>query len=104
MTSLCTIDDSVNTCQGFGRCFNDLKCWIEAEAIEMQHDPNRSHFLGHVVTAYLVKPNPKNVAKILGGPRPKTAKQIRQQVAMGSYYRRYVKNSANIVKPMVEVI
>ena len=60
-------------------------------------------FLGHVVTANGVKPNPTNIAKILGWPRPKTAKQIRQLVAMGSYYRRYVKNFATIVRPMVEL-
>ena len=60
-------------------------------------------FLGHVVTAQGIRPNPTNIAKIVGWPRPKTAKQIKQLVAMGSYYRRYVKNFATIVRPMVEL-
>ena len=60
-------------------------------------------FLGHVVTASGVKPNPTNVSKILDWPQPKTAKQIKQFVAMGSYYRRYIKGFATIVRPMVEL-
>ena len=60
-------------------------------------------FLGHVVTPDGVKPNPTNITKILDWPQPKTAKQVKQFVAMGSYYRRYVKNFATIVRPMVEL-
>ena len=50
-----------------------------------------------------VKPNPANIAKVVDWPRPKTAKQIRQFVALGSYYRRFVKDYALIVRPMVEL-
>ena len=60
-------------------------------------------FLGNVVTASGVKPNPTNVSKILDWPQPKTAKQIKQFVAMGSYYRRYIKDFATIVRPMVDL-
>ena len=60
-------------------------------------------FLGHVVTAEGTKPNPTNITKVLGWPKPKTAKQVKQLVAMGSYYRRYVKNFASLVRPMVEL-
>ena len=60
-------------------------------------------FLGHVVTASGVKPNSTKVSKILDWPQPKTAKQIKQFVAMGSYYRRYIKDFATIVRPMVEL-
>ena len=60
-------------------------------------------FLGHVVSCDGVKPNPVNIAKIVGWPRPKTPRQVKQLVAMGSYYRRYVKNFATIVRPMVEL-
>ena len=60
-------------------------------------------FLGHVVSGEGVKPNPVNIIKIIDWPRPKTAKQVKQLVAMGSYYRRYVKNFASLVRPMVEL-
>ena len=60
-------------------------------------------FLGHVVSGAGVKPNPTNIAKIVDWPKPKTAKQIRQLVAMGSYYRRYIKGFASMVRPMVDL-
>ena len=60
-------------------------------------------FLGHVVSGEGVKPSPTNISKIMSWPKPKTAKQIKQLVAMGSYYRRYVKNFASIVRPMIEL-
>ena len=60
-------------------------------------------FLGHVVSGEGVKPNPTNIAKIASWPVPKTPRQVKQLVAMGSYYRRYVKNFASMVRPMVEL-
>ena len=60
-------------------------------------------FLGNVVTDKGVKPSPINITKIVEWPRSKTAKQVRQLVAMGSYYRRYVKDFASIVRPMVDL-
>ena len=59
-------------------------------------------FLGHV-SATGVKPNPVNIAKVIEWPVPKTAKQVKQFVALGSYYRRFVPNFAKIVRPMVEL-
>ena len=50
-----------------------------------------------------VKPSPTNISKIMNWPKPKTSRQIKQLVAMGSYYRRYVKDFASIVRPMVEL-
>ena len=35
--------------------------------------------------------------------KPKIAKLVKQIVAMGSYYRRYAKNFASMVKPMIEL-
>ena len=60
-------------------------------------------FLGHVVSGEGVKPNPTNIAKIASWPVPRTPRQVKQLVAMGSYYRRYVKNFASMVRPMVEL-
>lgn len=50
-----------------------------------------------------MRPTLTNVSKVVDWPTPKTAKQIKQFVAMGSYYRRYIKNFASIVRPMVEL-
>ena len=50
-----------------------------------------------------MKPCQVNIAKILDWPKPRNAKQIRQFVAMGSYYRWYIRGFASIVRPMVEL-
>ena len=60
-------------------------------------------FLGHIVSGEGVKPSPTNISKIMSWPKPKTAKQIKLLVAMGSFYRRYVKNFASIVRPMIDL-
>ena len=61
------------------------------------------NFLEHVVSGEGVKPSPTNIEKIINWPKPRTARQVKQFVAMGSYYRRYVKDFATIVRPMVDL-
>ena len=60
-------------------------------------------FLGQVVSSSGVKPSPVNIAKIVDWPVPANAKQVKQFVALCSYYRRFVKDFAKIVRPMVEL-
>ena len=60
-------------------------------------------FLGHVVSNDGVRPDPTNVAKIVGWPKPQNPKQVRQFVATGSYYRRFIKDFAKLSRPMVEL-
>ncbi|MCG7868952.1 MAG: DDE-type integrase/transposase/recombinase [Candidatus Thiodiazotropha taylori] len=111
ITCLIYIDDIIV----YGRNFEEHIARVE-EVLEriktagLKLKPNKSNmfqtsvvFLGHVVSKEGVKPNPANIAKVVDWPQPKTAKQIRQFVALGSYYRRFVKDYASMVKPMVEL-
>ena len=63
----------------------------------------RVTFLGHVVSDKGVSPDPNNVAKIVQWPTPQNAKQVKQFVATGSYYRRFVKDFAKIARPLTEL-
>lgn len=58
-------------------------------------------FLGHVINEKGILPNSDNVTKILSCPIPKSVTDVRQFLGMGSYYRRFIKNLSNLVKPMV---
>ena len=60
-------------------------------------------FHEHVVSATCVKPNPVNIANVIEWPVPQTAKQVKQFVAFGSSYRRFVPDFAKIMRPMVEL-
>ena len=91
---LLRIDQVLERIQGAGLKFKPSKC-------EMLQD--EVVFLGHVVSGAGVKPNPVNISKIIEWPQPKTGKEVKQFVAMGSYYRRYVKDFASIAKPMLEL-
>ena len=64
---------------------------------------NEVIFLGHVVSGEGIKPSPTNVTKVVDWPTPKTAKQVKQFVAMASYHRRYVRNFASTAMPMVDL-
>ena len=60
-------------------------------------------FLGHVVSKEGVHPDPTNIAKIIQWPVPQNAKQVKQFVATGSYYRRFVKGFATIARPLTDL-
>ena len=60
-------------------------------------------FLGHVVSGERVRPHPSNILKIKEWPPPQTVTQIRQFLGMASYYRRFVKDFSQIVRPMVQL-
>ena len=58
--------------------------------------PKKSHFfqtsvtfLGHILSADGVSPNPEKVAKIKDWPTPKTPKEVHLFVGLASYYRRF---------------
>lgn len=60
-------------------------------------------FLGHVVSEEGVKPHPGNIIKIVQWTRPKTVKEVKHILGMGSYYRRFVKGYAALAKPLTEL-
>jgi hypothetical protein len=60
-------------------------------------------FLGHIVSKDGVRPDPSNISKIVDWPRPCTPKQVKQFVATGSYYRKFVKGLATIARPLIDL-
>ncbi|MEW8545559.1 MAG: reverse transcriptase domain-containing protein [Candidatus Thiodiazotropha sp.] len=111
VTCLIYIDDIIV----FGKDFHEHLQRVEEvfnriKAAGLKLKPAKSHmlqeevvFLGHVVSGEGVRPSPTNITKILDWPRPKTVRQIKQFVAMGSYYRRYIKDFASLVRPMINL-
>jgi hypothetical protein len=60
-------------------------------------------FLGHVVTEGGVSPDPGKVKCILDA-EPESRKDIRAWQGLASYYRRYIKDFAKIVRPLTKFV
>lgn len=60
-------------------------------------------FLGHIVTANGIRPDPMNTSRIVAWPEPKTVTEVRAFLGLCSYYRRFVQNFSIIAKPLSDL-
>ena len=60
-------------------------------------------YLGHVLSADGVKPDPDKVSVIRQLRIPNTVREIRSVVGMASYYRKFIPNFSRIVQPLTEL-
>ena len=61
-------------------------------------------FLGHILSAKGVSPNPEKVAKVKDWPTPKIPKEVHSFVGLASYYRRFIPNFAKWEGPLHALI
>lgn len=61
------------------------------------------NYLGHVVTATGVKPDPEKIQAVKNFPVPKNAKEIRSFLGLAGYYRRFVPEFAHVARPLTEL-
>ncbi len=57
-------------------------------------------YLGHIITADGLKPNPKLVAAVRDFPIPEDVRGLRQFLGLASYYRRFMPNFAKVAQPL----
>ena len=60
-------------------------------------------FLGHVVSRHGIKPDPKKILAVKKWPQPKNVKQMQSFLGFANYYRRFVKNFAEITSPLTRL-
>lgn len=61
-------------------------------------------FLGHIVTADGVKPNPKKINAISKFPIPKNPSEIKSFLGLLGYYRKFIPDFAKITKPLTQCL
>ncbi|GFS10293.1 RNA-directed DNA polymerase (Reverse transcriptase) domain containing protein [Elysia marginata] len=61
---------------------------------------SRIDFLGHIISADGITPDPKNVQPILDAPTLKTLKQIQSFLSMINYYHDFIKNLSTTAEPL----
>ena len=60
-------------------------------------------FLGHVISEEGVLPNPENVNKLKNWLPPRTVTEVRQFLGLASYYRRFIKDFAELAAPLTQL-
>lgn len=65
---------------------------------------NEVEFLGFIVSVQGIKTNPKKVEAIASFPSPRTLKDLRSFLSMSGYYWRFIKDYANIAKPLTSLL
>lgn len=107
-TCLCYMDDIIifstslqEHMQNLRKVFERLQqanLKIQLDKSEFLH--REIAFLGHIITTDGVKPNPDKIKAIQNFPIPKTEKQIKSFLGLLGYYRKFIKDFANITKPL----
>jgi hypothetical protein len=67
------------------------KCIFATDTVE---------YLGHVCTPLGIRPDPKKIRAIEEYPTPKTVRDIRSFLGLAGYYRRHIRNFAELAKPL----
>lgn len=57
-------------------------------------------YLGHIVSREGVSTDPEKTAKVTSWPTPTSVQAVQQFLGLASYYRRFVRNFAEIAKPL----
>jgi hypothetical protein len=62
------------------------------------------HFLGHVVGADGLRPDPAKVAAVANWPAPMTVKEVRSFLGLTNYFRRFIEGYSKIVLPIQKLV
>ncbi len=62
------------------------------------------NFLGHVISADGVSPDPAKVETIVNWPKPRSLYEVRSFLGLANYFRRYIKHYAHIAAPLTAML
>ena len=85
------LEEVFKRCQEAGLKLKPKKCSFLQESVQ---------FLGHLVDAKGVHTDPEKIEKIQNWPTPTSVTEVRTFVGLTSYYRRFIKNYAEIASPL----
>ena len=62
------------------------------------------HYLGHIVSAKGIKPDPRKVEAVSQYPAPSNVKEMKQFLGLTNYYRKFIYNYAHIAEPLNKLL
>ena len=81
----------------FSRC---ASAQLQLQPIKSTLCQKETHYLGFIVSARGVCPDPAKTDPIAKFPVPSDKKGVRRFLGIGSYYRRFIRNYARIAQPL----
>ena len=63
----------------------------------------QTKFLAHIISHDGSKPDPRNIAKVLDWPTPRTITEVRGFNNLAGHYRRYIKDFAELARPLTDL-
>jgi hypothetical protein len=78
-----------------GLTLNHKKCCFGARRVK---------FLGHMVDARGISPNPEKVEAVANFPRPDTVTKLRAFLGLASFFRKFIRGFSEIVRPLNELL
>lgn len=88
------LDCVLKTLVNAGFSFNPKKCKFLKLEVE---------YLGYLVRAGKLRPNPRKTAALIHPPIPKTPTQVRQFLGLASYIRQFIPNLSKIAAPLYQL-
>ena len=102
------LDDLLVYCETPAKHLEHLeKVFLKLRAAGLKFKPKKCdlfqtqvNYLGHVLNKTGIRPDPKKLEAVRDWERPKTVTQVRSVTAFCNYYRTFVKNFAEVAKPL----
>ena len=102
------LDDILIFGKDFEEHYNNLREVLDRlRKAKLKLSPKKCHllkstvtYLGHVINNGEIRPDPEKTKLIDTYPVPKNIKEVRSFVSLASYYRKFVRNFAQIAKPL----
>lgn len=106
------IDDIIIFGETLEKQLNNLEMVLETlRRANFKIQPDKSEwlkseveFLGFIVSRNGLQPNLKKVESIRKYPEPSNLKELRAFLGLSGYYRRFIRNYANIAKPLTKYL
>ena len=90
-----TLVEVFNICRKKHLKLNIKKCEILREQVI---------YLGHLISAEGIQPNPEKIEIVMTHPVPKSKKQLQSFLGLVNYYSRHCRNLAEIAQPLFRLI
>lgn len=90
-----TLEIVLQRLQNHGVCLNMEKCYFLQDEIE---------YLGYIIKAGQISPNPAKVTAIKEFPVPKDVHQVRQFLGVVGHFRKFVPRFAHLSKPLTVLL